>query len=115
ALPNCPEFVLAWFALHWIGAQPVPANPLYTANELVRLARITRVRAVLALDLRLAPVLEMTRRCPIPLLIVASLATHLPAKLRWPYRIKRWLGGCIQAASQTRVECFDELCEQSCA
>jgi long-chain acyl-CoA synthetase len=109
ALPNCPEFVAAWFALHWLGAQVVPANPLYSSNDLVHLAKLTRVQAVMALDLRVAPVLELTRNYPIPLLIVASLQSHLPLKLRMLYRIKNLVSGRIRPEARTRVVFFEEL------
>jgi long-chain acyl-CoA synthetase len=112
ALPNCPEFVAAWFALHWLGAQVVPANPLYSANDLVHLAELTRVRAVIALDLRVAPVLEMTRHYPTPLLIVASLQSHLPLKLRLLYRIKNLLSGRIRSDG-TCVLPFEQLYKPS--
>jgi long-chain acyl-CoA synthetase len=113
ALPNCPEFVAAWFALHWLGAQVVPANPLYSANDLVHLAKLTKVRAVIALDLRIAPVLEMTRRIETPLLIVASLQSHLPLKLRLLYRIKNLLSGKIRGDARTRVLPFEVLYEST--
>ena len=114
ALPNCPEFIVAWFAIHWLGAQVVPANPLYSANDLVHLAELTDARAVIALDLRLEPVLELTHKRPVPLLIVASLKAHLPMKLSVPYHIKVWLGGRVRAGGQTRVVHFDELYKPSC-
>ncbi|ASR37397.1 ATP-dependent acyl-CoA ligase [Prauserella marina] len=33
-LPNCPEFLLCWFGLAWIGAVVVPANSASTATEM---------------------------------------------------------------------------------
>jgi long-chain acyl-CoA synthetase len=109
ALPNCPEFVTAWFALHWIGAQVVPANPLYSANDLVHLAKLTSARAVMALDLRIAPVLEMLRHHATPLLIVSSLQSHLPLKLRLLYGIKNLVSGRIRTETKTRIVRFEEL------
>ena len=109
ALPNCPEFVVAWFALHWLGAQVVPVNPLCSVKELLLLAEVSRARVLLGLDVRLGPVLELTRRHPIPLLIVASLASHLPWQLRWPYQAKCWLHGSHRGGRNTRVEKFDAL------
>jgi long-chain acyl-CoA synthetase len=112
ALPNCPEQVVTWFALHWIGAEIVSANPLFSGSDLVRVAKRTRARVVIALDLRIAPVLELTQRFPMSVLIVASLAAHLPIHLRWPYRIKQQFGNRIRAAGDTRVYDFDVLFDQ---
>lgn len=33
-LPNCPEFLFAWFGLGWIGAVAVPSNTANTAPEM---------------------------------------------------------------------------------
>lgn len=33
-LPNCPEFLLTWFGLAWIGAIAIPSNTANTASEL---------------------------------------------------------------------------------
>ena len=30
-LPNCPQWVMAWFALLRIGAVAIPVSPIYTA------------------------------------------------------------------------------------
>ncbi|MCD0484336.1 AMP-binding protein [Streptacidiphilus sp. ASG 303] len=45
-LPNCPQFVVAFYAAQRIGAVVVPANPLYTASELRH--QLTDSGAVLA-------------------------------------------------------------------
>lgn len=108
-LPNCPEFVLSWFALHWLGAEVVPASPLLPAKDLVRLARLTQARCALGLDLRLAPVLEAARKAPLPMLIVASLAPHLPISLRWPYRLRCWLQSGPYLLPQTEIYDFSDL------
>ena len=108
-LPNCPEYVVAWFALQWLGVEVVPVNPLYSATELAQLAEKSDAQAVIALDMRLPAAVELTRRCHIPLLIVTTLSSHLPAYMRWPYRLKLALRGRIRAASGTRMESFTEL------
>lgn len=108
-LPNCPEFVVAWFALQFVGAEVVPASPLLSAKELTRLAEKTSTRAVMGLDVRLGPVLELTRRHPVPLLIVASLASHLPLPLRVAYVVERRRRGPVKAPAATVVHGFEAL------
>jgi long-chain acyl-CoA synthetase len=115
ALPNSPEFVVGWFALHWLGAQVVPANPLCSTHDLAHLVDITGARVVMALDLRIGPSVELTHARSISRLIVVSLASHLPARLAWPYRIKNWLSGRIRAGGDTRVHRFEELYQTRCA
>jgi long-chain acyl-CoA synthetase len=109
ALPNCPEFVVAWFAAHWLGAEVVHGSPLYSAKELVRLARITRPRAVFTLDLKMQATLEMTREYAVPLLFVTSLAPHLPLFLRTMYRLHGLIRRPGGAGSQTAMHPFQTL------
>ena len=101
--------MLAWFALHWLGAEVVPANPLYSVGELSFLAEKSQARVVIGLDMRLAAALELTRRCPISHLIVTSLSSHLPFYMRWPYRLKVRLQQTVQASRKTNVNRFDVL------
>jgi len=106
---------VAWFALHWLGAQVVPMNPLCATSDLVHVAEITKAKAVLGLDLRIRAVLELTHRVPMPLLIVASLVSHLPMKLSLPYRVKNLLSGRIRGGARTEVHRFEVLYQRQCS
>lgn len=112
-LPNCPEFVVTWFALHWLGAQVLPANPLLSANDLLMLARKAKAVAVVALDVALGPVLEMTHRYALPVLVTASLSGHLPWHLRCLYRVQSGLTWKPAASRHTRVYPFGELAKSN--
>lgn len=109
ALPNCPEFVLLWFALHWIGAEVVPANPLYSTDELQHVAAECEVRAIAGLDLKLAPIVRLTRRYSLPLLIVCSLSPHLPRWMRYAYRFKLLMTRWGEIHRRTKVVKFKRL------
>ena len=108
-LPNQPEFVVTWFALHTIGAEPVPANPLMSGPELAALAEKCDVRAAVGLDVRMRPVAEMARLVDLPLLFETSLADHLPMHLRVPYLLQKTLAGSSPASTVTRKLPFDSL------
>lgn len=108
-LPNCPEFVICWFALHWIGAEVVHGSPLNSAAELAKYAEVSKPKAVLGLDVRLETCVELTKLFPLPWLIVVSLAPHLPAHLRAAYRFKNLLSGRYKVAPGTKVHKFAEL------
>lgn len=108
-LPNQPEFVAVWFALHTIGAEPVPANPLMSGSELAALAEKCDVKAAFALDVRVRPVAEMAEMVDLPLLVETSLAIHLPMHLRVPYLLQRTLAGSARASAVTRRLGFDSL------
>ncbi|MGH2657535.1 MAG: long-chain-fatty-acid--CoA ligase [Actinomycetota bacterium] len=50
-LPNCPQFVVAWFGLQRLGAVPVGNNPLYTQRELAHQLKDAGVEILVVLDL----------------------------------------------------------------
>jgi long-chain acyl-CoA synthetase len=102
-LPNCPEFVAVWFAVHWLGAQVVPANPLMSGKELAVLAEKTNIKAAFGLDVRLKPIAEMTRQVEIPWVVVASLGPHFPLHFRLPYMLKAFLERKQKMGSATQI------------
>lgn len=59
-LPNCPQYVIAYYAILSIGAIVVPVNPLSTESELLHIFRDGQVRTAISLDL-LAGKLESVR------------------------------------------------------
>src|SRR5262245_32754795 len=53
-LPNCPQYLLSFFAIVRLGAIVVNVNPIYTPREVEMVAKDSGMRAIIALDL-LAP------------------------------------------------------------
>ncbi|MGH2764423.1 MAG: long-chain-fatty-acid--CoA ligase [Actinomycetota bacterium] len=49
-LPNCPQFVVAWFGLQRLGAVPVGNNPLYTQRELGHQLKDAGIEILVVLD-----------------------------------------------------------------
>ena len=47
-LPNCPEYVIAWYACQRIGAIAVGNNPLYTEREMEHQLKDAGIRAIYA-------------------------------------------------------------------
>jgi long-chain acyl-CoA synthetase len=75
-LPNCPQYVIASFAILRLGAIVVNVNPTYTAREVVQVATDSGMRAVLTLD-RLAPIwAEVRDGTAVEHVIVTSLAEY---------------------------------------
>lgn len=59
-LPNCPPFVLGYYAASVIGAVAVPANPLLKAPELAYIYADANVKAVLTVP-QLLPLVQVVR------------------------------------------------------
>jgi long-chain acyl-CoA synthetase len=78
-LPNCPQYIVAAFAILRLGAIVVNVNPIYTAREVLTVARDSGVRMLITLD-RLAPlVLDVASQSRIEHVIVTSLAEYSAA------------------------------------
>ena len=79
-LPNCPLFVIAYYALMRIGATAVNYNPLYASRELAHMIEDSETDVMITLDLELlygkmSGMLHSTR---LEKLVVASFTDMLP-------------------------------------
>ena len=78
-LPNCPQYIIAAFAILRIGAIVVNINPSYTAREYVIIAVDSGARLLVTLD-ALAPLAQGVKdRTPIERIVVTSLAEYSAA------------------------------------
>jgi long-chain acyl-CoA synthetase len=75
-LPNCPQYVIAAFAILRLGGIVVNINPIYTARELENVAVDSGARVLITLD-RLAPLaLEIREKSALEHIVVTSLAEY---------------------------------------
>ncbi|KGK90027.1 acyl-CoA synthetase [Desulfosporosinus sp. HMP52] len=129
-LPNCPQYVISYYAILSLGAIVVPVNPLSTESELIHIFRDAQVRMVISLDL-LAGRLENVRRSlhnnnehlilehtyytglnefmPIPIKYIYRLSRKVPAetKARLPYC--QWLKTLLVQKEQLPNPCAIDL------
>src|SRR2546425_4413733 len=82
-LPNCPQYIIAAFAVLRIGAVVVNINPSYTPREFLTIATDSGVRLVITLD-ALAPLIESVHQTTIEQVIVTSLAEYSAAATPTP-------------------------------
>ncbi len=59
-MPNCPQFIIAFFGILKLGAIFVPVNPLYKAHEFAHQVNDAGVEVVIALD-QIMPVVRIAR------------------------------------------------------
>jgi long-chain acyl-CoA synthetase len=92
-LPNCPQHVVAFFAVLRLGAVVVQCNPLATADELAGQLADCTPRAVICLDRALPTVEDVRRRADVGAVVVTALIDYLPTgerlRLRTPTPAKR--------------------------
>ncbi|WP_217698431.1 AMP-binding protein [Streptacidiphilus griseoplanus] len=86
-LPNCPQFVIAFYAAQRIGAVVVPANPLYTPSELHH--QLVDSGAVLAVvhDGAYATVAAARAGTPLAQVVTTGLSEQFPLRLRLLLRL----------------------------
>jgi len=78
-LPNCPQYIIATFAILRLGAIVVNINPLYTPREVAVVAGDSGMRLLFTLDL-LAPVVFAAReQTSLEKVIITSMTEYSPA------------------------------------
>ena len=75
-LPNCPQYMIAAFAVLRHGAIVVNINPTYTARELLTIAVDSGVRIVVTLDALAPLVSSLAAQATIEHIIVTSMAEY---------------------------------------
>lgn len=81
-MPNCPQHVIAYWAVLHLGAVVVEHNPLYTAHELEHPFNDHGARVAIGWD-KTVPVLEELRRTtPLETIIGVNMLLDLPLQMR---------------------------------
>jgi long-chain acyl-CoA synthetase len=75
-LPNCPQYVIAAFAILRLGAVVVNINPSYTAREVLNVAVDSGIRMLITLDALAPLVLAVKDQTAIERVIISSLAEY---------------------------------------
>jgi len=71
-IPNCPQFIIAYFGAHRIGAIPVPVSPLYTPHEMEYLINDSEAETVLCLDTNFRYIQEVFPRTCLKRVIITT-------------------------------------------
>ncbi|HEX2489800.1 MAG TPA: long-chain fatty acid--CoA ligase, partial [Blastocatellia bacterium] len=75
-LPNCPQYLLSFFAVVRLGAIVVNVNPIYTPREVEMVAKDSGMRAIIALDLLAPNIFGVRANTAIEHVIVTSLLDY---------------------------------------
>jgi long-chain acyl-CoA synthetase len=99
-LPNCPQFLIAFFGILKLGAVHVPVNPLFREAELAYELNDTAAKVIVCLD-SLMPLLRQVRaETSLETVLVTSLAEMLPGSPTIPVP---------NALLQPRIACEDAI------
>ncbi len=88
-LPNCPEFVIAYYAALRAGAIVVPCNPIYKAHEMTHQLRDSGAKIIVTLSSQYPLVREIRPQTPLEHVVVAQIKTYFPPHLRLLFTLLR--------------------------
>ncbi|MBR5429846.1 MAG: acyl--CoA ligase [Firmicutes bacterium] len=77
-LPNCPQAVLAFYALNMIGALANMVHPLSAEGEIKFFLETSKSRACITLDQFYPKLMQVRQQTDLPLLIIARVKDALP-------------------------------------
>ena len=83
-LPNCPQHVVAFYAVLRLGAIVVEHNPLYTAPELRHQFEDHRAEVIIAWDAAAEKVADLPRDLGVRRIVAVNLLDEFPAAMRLP-------------------------------
>jgi len=82
-LPNCPQFMIAYFGILRLGATATTLSPLYTPREVAHQLKDSGARTVVCLDLLYEKVEKVWEEVGLKHVIVTSIEEYLPSTGRF--------------------------------
>src|SRR5579885_2574433 len=89
ALPNIPQFPVAFYGALKAGAVAVPTNPIYTEAELQHQLADAGAETIIVLDLLYPKLHKVRANTPIKHIIVAGVQDYLPPLLAAGYTLQQ--------------------------
>jgi len=77
-LPNCPQWIIGYFAIQKIGAVPVPTSPIYTPHEIAYQLNDAGAETILCQDTNFGYVKEVFGKTGLKRAVVTNLVDLLP-------------------------------------
>ncbi len=88
-LPNCPQFVIAYYATVMVGGVVVPCNPQYVARELKHQINDSGAKVIVALSLTYPVVKAIRAETPLAHVIVANIKEYFPPVLKFLFQVAK--------------------------
>lgn len=89
ALPNIPQYPIAFYGVLKAGAVAVPTNPLYTEREMQHQLADSGARAIVMLDMFYPVVRAIRDKTNLEHIIIAKASDYLPPVLRTLYPLSQ--------------------------
>jgi long-chain acyl-CoA synthetase len=112
-MPNCPQHVVAFYAVLRLGAVVVEHNPLYTADELAHQLSDSGATTAICWDLKAPLLVGLRPRTALERVVAVDLSTALPWRsrraLRLPLRRAREARAAMTGPVPAGVERWERL------
>jgi long-chain acyl-CoA synthetase len=76
-LPNCPQYMIAYYAILSIGGIVVNLNPLYTPDELKLMANTSGMTSLVTFDMALPAIRTLCKQVNIPRVIATGITDYI--------------------------------------
>lgn len=110
-LPNCPLFVIAYYAIMRVGATAVNYNPLYAPVELANMIEDSHTDAIITLDLEMlyGKMTKMLHDTRLEKIIVASFTQFLPFPKNYLFKLVKGKELAEVATNNRRILRYEDL------
>lgn len=111
-ISNCPQWIIANFAINRIGAVTVPVSPIYTAFEIEYMIKDAGIETVICLDTNFVYVKEVMERTNLKRVIVTNLVDFVsPVKRVIGYLFDKIPRGAV--AKGDKIHSFTKILYKS--
>jgi long-chain acyl-CoA synthetase len=86
-LPNCPQFVIAYYATLMVGGIVVPCNPTYVAREIKHQLRDSGAKVIVTLSLMYPNVKQVHADTPLQHVVVTNIKEYFPGLLKFLFTL----------------------------
>ena len=110
-LPNCPQFVISYYATLRIGGIVVPCNFMYVPREMEHQISDSGAEVVITLSKFYETIKEIRPRTPIRQVIVAKAKTYFPPVLRvlFTLLLERKEGHALDISEEADTQWFQDV------
>jgi len=113
ALPNCPEYVISFFAVHKLGALVVNAGPLMGSDDLRYLIALTTPRVVIGLDLQASKLIDAAKESSTVRFVWVTLQSYQTLVGKIGYQFKLWQDRDGADGAPATHAAIGQLCENA--
>ncbi|RLC66181.1 MAG: long-chain fatty acid--CoA ligase [Chloroflexi bacterium] len=88
-MPNCPQFVIAYYATLMVGGIAVPCNPQYVAREMKHQLDDSGAETIITLSLMYPLIKQVRADTPLKHVIVTNIKEYFPPLLKFLFTVAK--------------------------